>query len=1038
MIDNMDVKYREIKDLSAYLDFLAESSKIIIVCVKDTVGYWFDNNIQKKFWGLGLKEILSQKLLSGYVAIIDNKDVVYEKLGLEDEKITCEHHIGTHLLQIISATFQGGNCASICIDGVECAVNDRGINIVVFDKNTNKILDSVAFDTHVKEIYCTRIKEHYDIGVVGCWWGTNYGSCLNGYAVYKVLKSFGLKIWMINRHDFEARRDTPNIKFVRKMYADDEISPIISMERLQTINEKCDIFLAGSDQIWKYWLNSLYDLEFMLKFANDSKKKISFSSSFGHAWDSTPQNVFPETYKLLRRFDAISVREKSGVEICKNIYRINAVKVLEPVFCLPKHEYNVIASYSTLREDEPFILSYILDPTEEIRNAIIAYSDLLGMKSVNVLDLDYMVYEENHKKLNLENIMPQISPEDLMFLFSRCSFILTDSFHGTAFSIIFNKPFLSIINMKRGSIRFLEMLSEYGLMSRLVQNPTEIPISLDYTVEIEYGDINRKIEDAREKTIEWLKRAIETPKAQMPSIILPDTVSNVLKKTDCTGCSACVNICPANAISLKPDDLGYYRADVDYDKCIGCGKCIEICPTIKLPENGNRIQPNLFEFIAADEKILFHSSSGGAFPVLASETFKRDGVVVGAAWRDDFSVEHIIIENEAELYKLQKSKYLQSDLGNTFEKVKEKLDSGVFVLFSGCPCQAAGLKAYLQKEYDNLIIIDLLCGNAPSTMFFKKYIEDDFSEPLKKYEFRHKAQGWNADCANTTTISGYTEVRRGGKQDSYQRIYHNHVMCPLHCENCKYQNAPRFGDLTIGDFWGVSKYDKDIDTSKGVSAVLCNNEKGQVFFENIPQEMYSVKKQVPLEWLGGNGFVIRGSHNFSSPRRNDFYEAIRYKPFKDAISYALKPNHGIHSERGVFDFKAKDTHFKFNPSIWNEDYINGITILTTSEKYPKTGNYATMPIFNSIEKDKAYILKLRFKISTDAQIYNFHLKSAGETLTQVIYSHQVNAEDSTNWVEITHEFVPDSDIYDEFMIGAAQLTGENRWIAIDYIRICEK
>ena len=1020
-----------------FLDFLAETSNTVIICLKDTAGYWLDTNIQTKLHTLGLKETLVKKLMSGYIAIIDDKKVIYERLGPDNEKISFRTQINEHLIEVVSAPFKNGNLASICIDGADYAVNDRGLNIVVFEKHSNKIVDSVAFDTHVKEFYCTRIKEHYDIGVVGCWWGTNYGSCLNGYAVYKILKSFGLKIWMINRHDFGARRDTPNVKFARKMYEDDEVSPIIHMGQMNKMNEKCDTFLAGSDQIWKYWLNRLYDLEFMLKFADDSKKKISFGSSFGHAWDSTPKEVLPETYRLMRRFDAISVRENSGVDICREVYGLKAQKVIEPVFCLSIQEYMELAQKAEIDETEPFMLTYILDPTEEIRKAILAYSELLGVKAVNVLDLDYMVYEENRKKLNLENILPQILPEDLMRLYSKCSFVLTDSFHGTAFAIIFNKPFLSVINMKRGAVRFTEMLEKFDLMNHLAQDPASIPIDSKYTEDIDYTAINKMIKDEREEAIAWLKNAIETPKWQLPSIILSDTISNKLNRELCTGCSACVNSCPMGAISLKPDEHGYYRAVVNYEKCIGCGKCLKACPALQLPQNNNFKQPELYEFIAADENVLYASSSGGAFPLLSKEAFKRKGVVVGAAWQGDFSVAHIIIDNEKDMHKLQKSKYLQSYMGKVFQGVKEKLESGIFVLFSGCPCQVAGLKTFLGKEYENLIMVDLLCGNAPSTYFFQKYIRDDFDEALEAYEFRYKKEGWRADCATIiTTASRNVIVRRGAKQDSYQRVYHNHVMCPKHCENCKYQNAPRFGDLTIGDFWGIEDKDKSINIDKGVSAVLCNNEKGKKFFECIPEEAVSVRKKVPLAWLGGNGFV-NGGHNFASPKRDAFYKAVEMMPFPKAINYALKPNKGIYPERGVLNYSARAVHFSFDSSVWEEHYVNGATILITKHIQEKTGKYATMSLDRMLKKGCSYILKMRFKVKSDSDTINFHVKDSGTRIYQVIYSHKISHTED-NWIEINREFVPDSDIYDEFMIGAAQLCGEGRFLAIDYIDIMEK
>ena len=1041
------ISFSSITMVNEYLDMLkAEKKNLIIFSFKDNIGYWFNQKIQSKFHKLGLQETLLGKSFVGYTAIICKGEVIHENLSDEDEISECTLSIDGLDISVKSKPFRSGNESSIVINGKDYSVNDRGLNIVIFDLSNNILIDSVSFDTHVQEYYCTRIKEHYDIGVVGCWWGSNYGSCLNGYAIYKILKSFGLSVWMINRHDLGARRDTQNYRFVKRVYPCDEISPIIPMDRMHEINDRCDIFLAGSDQIWKYFLNRIFDMEYMLNFVDDKKKKLSFGSSFGHGWDTTPKEKLPYTKHLMQRFHAISVREESGVEICKDVYGLKAEKTIEPVFCLDITQYNELVHNfpSDLKIKEPFILTYILDPTPEIRKAIISYSKLTGMQVYNVLDLDFQVYDENVKALNLPNTLPQISPEDLMRLYSKCSFVITDSFHGTSFSIIFNKPFISITNYKRGAVRFSELLEKFGLLNRLITETDNIPVNRRFLDVINYEPVNRIIKHERDNSVEWLKKAIDTPLEKMNPIIIPEnTVASSGMTIKCTGCSACVNICPVNALDLHPNKFGYYTPSLNIEKCISCGKCVKTCPDLNLPQKTNSKTPTCYSVVASSKELLQKCSSGGAFPLLAAEILKSNGYVVGAAWAQDLTVKHIIIDNLTDLEKLQKSKYLQSFLGNTFQQIKTILLTGKSVLFTGCPCQIAGLKAYLGRDYDNLFTIDLLCGNAPSSMFFKKYIEDSFPNGVSKYGFRHKIQGWNADCVTVTVTDGTQLVLRGGKQDNYQRVYHNHTMCPPHCENCKYQSLPRYGDLTIGDFWGIENRDASIDASKGVSVILCNNSKGKELLNKIPKEKLSVKKEVPLKWLGGNGYALEGCHNYCSNKRDKFYDAIKKMSFSKAVNYALKPNHGsynpIYSDsNALLQYASSAIHFKFDPNIWEEHFIDGHPTLIVRSGMSKVGNYATLSLCKGLTKGKRYKFSTSFKVKTDSPIINFHIKDSGSNYCQIIYSYNTQKDDCNRpWQKIEIEFSPDSNIYDEFMIGASQISGSENYIAFEYINIAE-
>ena len=385
------------------------------------------------------------------------------------------------------------------------------------------------------------------------------------------------------------------------------------------------------------------------------------------------------------------------------------------------------------------------------------------------------------------------------------------------------------------------------------------------------------------------------------------TVAETVSAKMCAGCSACVGICPKGAISLVPDEWGYYRRAVDETLCVDCGLCSRVCPALQLPNTGNSLKPDCYEFIASDDDVLRRSSSGGIFTTLAVQILEKGGAVVGAAWRDDFTVEHIIVESKEDLWKLQKSKYLQSYMGSSLRQVKAALESGRLVMFTGTPCQVAGLRTFLGKDYENLLAVDILCGNAPSAMFFKKYIAEEFGDSLKSYEFRHKSEKKRWDCiyVQITLTDGRTFTRSGPKDDDYQRVYHNHVMCAPHCEQCKYQAFPRMGDLSIGDFWWIRKHDPELDTFKGVSLVLCNSKKGKMFFDEIPGQAWRVKKQVPLEWMGGNGHSLKGGKNWCSPQRDTFYDAIVKMSFKQAVVYALGPREKVKTKKMPFIVRIK-------------------------------------------------------------------------------------------------------------------------------------
>lgn len=366
------------------------------------------------------------------------------------------------------------------------------------------------------------MKKHYDICVAGFWYGSNYGSLLNGYAEYRILKDMGKEVLMLQKpgassNDIEIT-EGHNTRFVEKYYDPEDISDILPYERLRELNKICDCFCAGSDQIWNY--NLSFHENLYLPFVQDDKKIISFATSFGHKKDKVPDDKKPQIRKYLQRYDAISVREQFDVDILKDNYGLKGQLVFEPVFCIDKKYYFELAENATFDESEPYLLSYILDPTPEKKEAIKYYGKTLGIKTVNILNGVQSVWQRNKELLDLPNTLENVDTEDFIKAFMNAEYVITDSFHGTAFSIIFNKPFLAIGNYGRGYERFVDLLGRLSLLDRLVPDPKKIPFDKKYLKSIDYVKTNEIIAEQAQKTVEWFKYAIETPKSKLPSVIL--------------------------------------------------------------------------------------------------------------------------------------------------------------------------------------------------------------------------------------------------------------------------------------------------------------------------------------------------------------------------------------------------------------------------------------------------------------------------------------------------------------------------------------
>lgn len=304
----------------------------------------------------------------------------------------------------------------------------------------------------------------------------------------------------------------------------------------------------------------------------------------------------------------------------------------------------------------------------------------------------------------------------------------------------------------------------------------------------------------------------------------------------CCGCSGCEQMCPKNCISMKPDHEGFLYPEVDESICIECGICIKHCPILTDVSRCNI--PKVYAAKYKDRGSTFKSTSGGLFIPIAKSVLSMGGVVFGCAYDENLVAKHIKVETEDELYRLQSSKYVQSDTRGIYKQVKTELQNGKEVLFSGTGCQAAGLRSFLGKDYGNLLITDIVCHGVPSPKLFKNYIDymgKKLGGTLTSYNFRSKEKrGWDL----------YYKAENGQKSKSdygfFDPYYSAFLYCKTYresCYECKFANKNRVSDITLADYWGIQKFHPEFFDENGVSLVLVNTEKSKKYLEKIKDKI---------------------------------------------------------------------------------------------------------------------------------------------------------------------------------------------------------
>lgn len=354
--------------------------------------------------------------------------------------------------------------------------------------------------------------------------------------------------------------------------------------------------------------------------------------------------------------------------------------------------------------------------------------------------------------------------------------------------------------------------------------------------------------------------------------------------TNCTGCYACADICPANCIKMKETEAGFLAPVIEEALCINCDQCEKVCSVLHMPKTSTYTEA--YAMNNKNEYIRNRSTSGGLFFLFADYVLNKEGIVFGAAYDFDFSVHHIAVSSREELSMLQGAKYVQSVIGNSYQVVKRELQKGRMVLFSGTPCQCAGLKSFLGKECENLITVDVVCHGVPSPKVWQAYIdyrsqkENAGNRPVK-INLRSKASGWSHYGYSTEFDYGNGKISRiHNSQDLFMKAFGGNICLRSSCSDCCAKGVERCTDFTLGDYWGIWNQHPEFDDNKGTSVVFVHSQKGQNVLKQLSDKIDCLEVDIEDAYRE-NGSMVNSSPAY--PGRDEFLEQITADNFEDLV-----------------------------------------------------------------------------------------------------------------------------------------------------------
>lgn len=589
------------------------------------------------------------------------------------------------------------------------------------------------------------------------------------------------------------------------------------------------------------------------------------------------------TYKALNKFidkerlmlipDTAFSLEKRQVElpsIFKQGKKVIGINISPLISNYTDNANNILESVKSL-------INYILEQTD-YTIALIPHVYIEGNNDLDTLKMIKDLYKSEERVAVLDEKLYDC--EELKFIISNCSFLIAARTHASiagyseliptlviGYSVKSKGIALDIFGNYKDYVIPVDTITPDVLVEKfkfLVKNEKQIKDILNEKMPVYKEQSDNMIEDVVNKLEELEEKY-------------------VTHKSKCTGCMACFNICPHDAIEVEKNEEGFLYPRINKDKCTKCGLCKKICPANNIYENKNK-EIKCYAARNMDETTRLKSSSGGIISLLAKNILENKGIVYGVSLEGK-TAQNIRIDNPNDLNKIMGSKYLQSNVGLILRNVKEDLENNKKVLYIGTPCQIEGLRKYLDKTYEKLICISIICHGVPSPEIFKRYLEEKEREKgnnIIKVNFRNKNSGWHNYNIEYVYENEEKDIVPFTK-DTYMKGFLKDYFLRESCYNCQMKfDEKSTADIIVGDFWGVENIYPEIDDNKGISAIIINSDKGNEIFEEIQNQIKC--KQIQFEEITRANPAVIKAFNYKK-EREDFFELIKNNDIKTSIEF---------------------------------------------------------------------------------------------------------------------------------------------------------
>ena len=720
----------------------------------------------------------------------------------------------------------------------------------------------------------------------------NYGGMLQGYALNRVISKLGYSVDLI-AYDVTKNKNSvyPNIisqakqyglsaaaakigekaigkgnflikdllaqrekKFIEFMLETASNDFIYNDDTMHLLKDRYKAFVSGSDQVWNP--NAVRNL-FLQTFSVNRNRKISYAASIGR--ERFSQFEAKAIIPSLRQFGSISVREKTAKDLLKQYIDAPISTVLDPTLLLTTEEWAEIAAPRLIKNN--YALAYFFSDSYKIR---LEARRFCNKHNLQLVFIPYAKQEYNITDMLGPGIrVNNLGPCEFVSLISHASFVLTDSFHGAAFSLIHRVPFAVFERNKAGHVsmnsRLYDLLNTFDESNRLIEKRHKD--DLDKLLTLDNERIQNIINKKKKESLLFLKESIEKGIKEYERDASVPTITG--QECSCSGCGACVELCPTSCISLKPNNNGFIVPIINQDNCISCGKCRKICPMLGSVEQ-YKPQKVYAAYSIPEEQ---NSTSGGISIQIARHFINAGGVVYGAAYDEDLRVRIRRAQTEEELTAFQGSKYVQAEMADALSQVAGDLKAGRNVLFSGTPCEIAGLKAItvdaILKEH--LYTVEIICHGVPSPKMFSDYLswaEGHYGKKITSYTFRAKKRGKNKDFMTHIGFLDGSTYEVSGFKDPYYKLFLSSRWFRECCYECPFAVEKRVADVTLGDFWNAEKLSRHFEKGRRVSVILTNSDKGQKLMEAIVDKI-SKEESTWNVAKDGNTNLYRSTRKYS-------------------------------------------------------------------------------------------------------------------------------------------------------------------------------